>query len=127
MSYKNEIDKLLYTIDHLETHEVEILDITDEMVPVYIFSRDEFEEGQLGYRVGGLEKNSLIGNEKGDWEDSWFVIGYEELMGDPFFVDVRYVNFPVYTAEHGMDAWEPLLHSDSLEKFLAELTYRDEN
>ncbi|HEK9098975.1 hypothetical protein KFD70_05640 [Bacillus pfraonensis] len=127
MSYKNEIDKLLCMLERLKTHEVEILDITDEMVPVYIFSRDEFEEGQLGYRVGGLENESLIGNEKGDWKDSWFVIGYEELMGDPFFVDVKDVHFPVYTAEHGMDAWEPLLHSDSLEKFLTELTYRDEN
>jgi len=23
-------------------------------------------------------------------------------MGDPFFVDVKDVNFPVHTAEHGM-------------------------
>lgn len=126
MSYKNKIDKLLCMLERLETHEVEILDITEEMMPVYIFSRDEFEEGQLGYSVG-LENESLIGNEKGDWKESWFVIGYEELMGDPFFVDVKDVNFPVYTAEHGMGEWEPLLYSNSLEEFLAELTYREED
>ncbi|KEK23112.1 hypothetical protein [Bacillus gaemokensis] len=126
MSYKNEIDKLLCMLERLKNHEVEILDITEEMMPVYIFSRDEFEEGQLGYSIG-KDNESLIGNEKGDWQDSWFVIGYEEVMGDPFFVDVKDVKFPVYTAEHGMGEWEPLLHSDSLEEFLAELTYRDED
>ncbi|PFD98369.1 hypothetical protein COE15_21500 [Bacillus cereus] len=127
MSYKNEIDKLLCMLDRLENQEVEILDITEEMLPVYLFSRADFEEGQLGYRVGGLENESLIGNEKGDWKESWFVIGYEELMGDPFFVDVKDIDFPVYTAEHGMGEWEPLLHSDSLKEFLSVLTYRDED
>lgn len=123
MSYKNEIDRLFSMLDRLETQEVEILDITEEMLPIYIFSRDEFEEGQFGYCIGP-NNESFVGNEEGDWKESWFVIGYEELMGDPFFVDVKDVDFPVYTAEHGMGEWEPLLHSDSLEEFLAELTYR---
>ncbi|MBC6973271.1 hypothetical protein H9I32_13070 [Bacillus sp. Xin] len=127
MPYKNEIDTLLCMLERLETNKVGILDITDEMQPVYIFLREQFEEGQLGYRVGGIDNESLIGNEEGDWKDSWFVIGYEELMADPFFVDVKDEKFPVYTAEHGTGAWEPLLHSDSLEEFLAELSYRDED
>ncbi|MEY8348072.1 hypothetical protein AALF16_07090 [Bacillus cereus] len=127
MPYKNEIDKLFCILERLETNKVEILDITDEMQPVYIFLREQFEEGQLGYRAGEIDNESLIGNEEGDWKDSWFVIGYEELMGDPFFVDVKDEKFPVYTAEHGTGTWEPLLHSDSLEEFLAELTYRDED
>ncbi|MFU2015115.1 hypothetical protein ACM6Q7_08620 [Peribacillus butanolivorans] len=89
-------------------------------VSFHLFSKDEFEEGQLGYREDE-EGNSFVGNNEGDWKESWFVIGYDEDLGDPIFVDIHNKNYPVLTTEHGMGEWEPSVLYDSLEEFLKDI------
>ncbi len=49
---------------------------------------------------------------------SWLVIGYEELCGDPFFVDLNEKELPVFTAAHGEGAWNPLLIASSFIGFI---------
>ncbi|MEH7248264.1 hypothetical protein V7114_15920 [Neobacillus niacini] len=119
-----DVEKILSRLEALETNEVEI-DLEDEeektiSVSFHLLSRDEFEEGQLGYRED--EKgNSFVGNNEGDWKVSWFVIGYDEDLGDPIFVDIHNKNYPVLTAEHGMGEWEPSILYDSLEDFIKDI------
>lgn len=116
MSYKHEIERVLLILDQLGG-EIILLGEDSEDVTIHILTRDKFEEGQLGYRVD-LDNNSLIGDAEGDWKDSWFVIGYDEDLGDPIFVDVNKSKFPVYTAEHGMGEWEPMLLFESVDELL---------
>jgi hypothetical protein len=83
---------------------------------LHFFSEAEFLQGQVGYSVdpGG---QSLAGDNDGDWKESWQVIGYEDLCGDPIFIDVSFAEVPVYTASHGMGEWKPTQISDSFEAF----------
>lgn len=94
-AYFVDVEKILSRLETLKTDEVEI-DFEDEeeiiSVSFHLFFKDEFEEG-----------NSFVGNNAGDWKESWFVIGYDEYLGDPIFVDINNNNnYPVLTAEHGM-------------------------
>ncbi|AZV62616.1 hypothetical protein [Peribacillus frigoritolerans] len=119
-----DVEKILSRLEALETNEVEI-DLEDEeektiSVSFHLLSRDEFEEGQLGYREDE-EGNSFVGNNEGDWKESWFVIGYDEDLGDPIFVDINNKNYPILTAEHGMGEWEPSVLYDSLEDFIKDI------
>lgn len=116
MSYKHEIERVLQILDQLGG-EITLQGEDSEDVIIHIFTRDEFEEGQLGYIVDP-DNNSLMGDAEGDWKDSWFVIGYDEDLGDPIFVDVSKNKYPVYTAEHGMGEWEPILLFESVEELL---------
>ncbi|MBD8590027.1 hypothetical protein IFT92_19745 [Peribacillus simplex] len=116
-----DVEKILSRLEALETNEVEI-DLEDKeektiSVSFHLLSRDEFEDGQLGYREDE-EGNSFVGNNEGDWKESWFVIGYDEDLGDPIFVDINNKNYPILTAEHGMGEWEPSVLYDSLEDFI---------
>ncbi|MGX5598632.1 hypothetical protein [Bacillus cereus] len=104
------------TLDNLEI-ELEIDDIEIETISIHLFSREEFEEGQLGYRVDE-EDNSLTGDSEGDWKETWYVIGYDENLGDPIFVDIEDKNYPVMTAMHGEGDWEPEVMFSSLNEFL---------
>lgn len=97
--------------------ELEVDDTEMETISIHLFSREEFEEGQLGYSVGE-EDNSLTGDSKGDWEETWYVIGYDENLGDPIFVDIEDKNYPVMTAMHGEGDWELELMFSSLNEFL---------
>ncbi|RYG67356.1 hypothetical protein EON80_13740 [bacterium] len=87
---------------------------------VELFKTAELTQAQQGYSVGpgGV---SLVGDEEGDWQESWLVIGDEDLAGDPIFVDLAEEELPVYTARHGEGAWEPLLIAESFIKFFAGL------
>lgn len=119
-----DVEKILSRLEALETNEVEI-DLEDEeektiSVSFHLISRDEFEDGQLGYREDE-EGNSFVGNNEGDWKESWFVIGYDEDLGDPIFVDINNKNYPILTAEHGMGEWEPSVLYDSLEDFIKDI------
>ena len=119
--FNKDVEEILNRLETLKTNEVEI-DFEDEegeiiSVSFHLFSKDEFEEEQLGYREDE-EGNSFVGNNEGDWKESWFVIGYDEDLGDPIFVDISNKNYPVLTAEHGMGEWEPSLLYDSLEEFI---------
>jgi hypothetical protein len=55
-------------------------------------------ETQLGYRTSP-DGEDLTGDGEGDWRSSWLVVGGEEDLGDPLFVDLAEIEFPVYTAE----------------------------
>lgn len=84
---------------------------------IVLFDANEFEKAQLGYR-SGVSGEDLTGSKKGDWLDSWYVIGEDEFLGDPIFVDINQVQFSVYTAVHGVGFWEPEQLAISLENFL---------
>ncbi|EJR57443.1 hypothetical protein IIO_04970 [Bacillus cereus VD115] len=104
------------TLDNLEI-ELEVDDTEIETISIHLFSREEFEEGQLGYSVD-KENNSLTGDSEGDWKKTWYVIGYDENLGDPIFVDIEDKNYPVMTAMHGEGDWEPEVMFSSLNEFL---------
>ena len=55
---------------------------------------------QIGYAVSPTGE-SLVGTKDGDWLSAWVVVGYQELCGDPFFIDRFKSGFPVYSAMHG--------------------------
>jgi hypothetical protein len=42
-----------------------------------------------------------------DWSETWLVIGHDEDLGDPLFVDLADEGLPVFTAMHGQGVWEP--------------------
>jgi hypothetical protein len=83
---------------------------------IYVFRSPELEAQQIGYSVSPAGK-SLAGTRDGDWLSEWVVIGYEELCGDPIFIDASKSGFPVYTAMHGEGSWRPVKIAVSLEEF----------
>jgi hypothetical protein len=73
------LEKLFLAIGELEGKDIEFQsELFDEPYEIHLFSREEFEDGQLGYRVDDAG-NSLIYPE-GDWQCNWYVIGFEELL-----------------------------------------------
>ena len=74
---------------------------------------EEREEAQIGYSIDP-DGRSLVSDEEGSWKDNWVVIGYEDLIGDPIFVDVGVEGYPVYTAMHGTGSWNPILIARSI-------------
>ena len=91
---------------------------------VNLFAEGELEEGQLGYSRGASGED-FTGTGEGDWKTNWLVIGYEDLCGDPIFLDLKDINLPVYTAIHGQGRWDPIGISISLEGFIEALTIVD--
>lgn len=85
-------------------------------------SRGNFDKAQLGYRTHP-DGHDLTGDSAGSWKDSWYVVGRDTVVGDPFFVDLNAENLPVYTAMHGTGSWEPSLVSSSLAGFMSALAY----
>lgn len=87
---------------------------------IVFFNEKEIEEGQIGYSRD--EKgNDLTGNKEEDWKSNWIVIGYDELLGDPIFIDIKDNDFPVYTAMHGLGYWEPEILASKFSSFVASL------
>lgn len=114
-----EIQLILSKLEELVNNEVEMAVEDPEVgtIPIHLFSKEEFEEGQVGYRIDE-EGHSLTGDNEGDWKENWFVIGYDELVGDPIFIDLTNKNYPVLTAMHGEGNWEPEGMFSSLDDFL---------
>jgi hypothetical protein len=83
---------------------------------VYIHRSAALESAQVGYSVRATGE-SLTGDRDGDWHRNWVVIGYEELCGDPIFIDTSREGFPVYTAMHGTGRWDAQPIAVSLEAF----------
>jgi hypothetical protein len=81
---------------------------------------DDLDEAQLGYgrAPDGMD---LAGTADGDWNRSWVVVGHDDECGDPVFVDTAVKDWPVYTAMHGEDRWEPAQIAVSFDAFLAAL------
>lgn len=84
---------------------------------ISIYGDAEISEAQVGYsrRSNG---SSLVGNNIGDWHESWLVIGCDQGCGDPIFIDTNTNELPVYTAMHGQGQWEPKLISRSYDLFI---------
>jgi hypothetical protein len=34
-----------------------------------------------------IEEQSLVGSNNGDWKETWFVIGQDDIVGDPIFIE----------------------------------------
>ena len=101
----------------------ELLETAPEVVRVagrpYVLVRPEdLLDAQRGYSVGG-EGEDLTGEAQGDWKSAWIVIGSDEDLGDPLFVDLSSDHLPVFTADHGTGLWEPLPVSESLASFVS--------
>ncbi len=78
---------------------------------------DELGKLQLGFRVHPSGRD-LTGRKKGDWLPTWVVIGTDEDVGDPLFVDVADDDLPVFTAMHGQGSWDPEEVADALADLL---------
>ena len=87
---------------------------------VKLFPVEELEEAQLGYSVGDAGED-FTGENAGDWRRSWLVIAYEDLLGDPIFVDLGEPELPVFTAAHGEGEWSPVLIASSFRGFIEAL------
>jgi len=81
-----------------------------------IYSESEIENAQIGYSVTS-EGESLCGNEQGDWQSTWLVIGEETGTGDPIFIDTADQSPAVFTAIHGEGDWSPDRISVSIDAF----------
>ncbi|USK36308.1 hypothetical protein LIT25_16180 [Bacillus sp. F19] len=117
MVLNEDLEFILSKIEELESIDVKIDDIEGETISIHLFTREEIEEGQLGYSIDE-DGNSLAGNDEGDWKESWYVIGYDELVGDPIFIDISNKKYPVMTAMHGEGEWEPEVMFWTFNKFL---------
>lgn len=83
---------------------------------ISFFSIKNIKDEQVGYRLNAYGK-SLIGTEKGDWKKSWVVIGFENLLGDPIFVDFNKPELPVFTSIQDADKWTEKYIAISLDNF----------
>jgi len=94
----------------MEPYELILTRITPEVSfgysTIHVYRPDELESGQLGYSVNP-EGESLVGDQDGGWRSTWLVIGYDEICGDPLFIDISVEGYPVYTAMHGAGRWDP--------------------
>jgi hypothetical protein len=93
----------------------ESLDVGDGVVR--LASPDELGGLQLGFGIGP-DGDDLSGAKPGDWRASWIVIGIDEDLGDPFFVDLAGPDMPVFTAMHGAGSWDPQPVAPSLRTLL---------
>jgi hypothetical protein len=90
--------------------------------------KDLLPQPDLSFGIGGVEflsPTSLAEEQHGyvasDWDKSWLVVARESACGDPIFIDQARDGLPVYTAMHGMGAWEPTSIANSWAQFLAAL------
>jgi len=104
----------------MESYEKILEDIRDEVSFGYETVRVYREPGlqalQIGYSISPTGE-PLTGEQAGDWQREWVVIGYAECCGDPIFIDSLAEGFPVYTAIHGEGSWEAKQIAVSLEAF----------
>jgi hypothetical protein len=73
---------------------------------------DDLDEAQVGYSID-RDGDSLLDDSPGAWQASWIVIGTDQDLGDPYFVDLADAQMPVLTALHGTGTWtsEPVAPS----------------
>jgi hypothetical protein len=85
---------------------------------IVLVKPEELGDIQLGYGID-RDGSKLSGDKPGDWRASWIVIGTDEDLGEPFFVDLAEPELPVFTAMHGAGAWDPRPVARSLQDLLA--------
>lgn len=81
-----------------------------------LFSESEIDEEQKGYST-----NAITGERLSDWNSNWLVIGREDFVGDPLFVDLQIAELPVYTAAHGEGRWNQVLVAASFSGLIESL------
>ncbi|WP_283749441.1 thiamine transporter [Bacillus mycoides] len=114
MKQQPKIAELLKRIETSKQQDIEL-----GSYEIYVFSENELEKGQIGYRYD-KHKNSLISEESGKWKEEWIVIGYETDMGDPVFVNVADDAYLVYTVERGTETWQPV-HIGNMDEIIKQL------
>ena len=67
----------------------------DDVSDLYICPKTEIENAQLGYRY----------NLEGKYNENWigkdyYVIGFDELCGDPIIIDIKNKDYPIYFMIH---------------------------
>lgn len=77
-----------------------------------LFSREDLDELQEGYRFSVGEPDQLTP----DWQPQWLVIG--ECSGDPIIADTNRPETPILMAVHGVGSWSPKQISPSFSAFL---------
>ena len=92
------------------------------LLPNFYPKVEVFLDFQAGYKEHGNTAETITGEKKGDFKESWFVIcsGYAR---DPFFIDYSEAekNFPVYFAWKGAGSWTPIKVADSILEFTDQL------
>lgn len=82
----------------------------------------ELNKAQIGFSID-KSGQSLVGQDKGNWQSSWLVIANDTELGDPYFVDLNDENLAVYTAlAEEENQWQSTLVSSSLQGFAQCLT-----
>jgi hypothetical protein len=81
---------------------------------VTLFTSEQLDERQFGHSVSA--------DGEGDSNHSLVVIGRDELLGDPIFIDTAQADFPVYIWMHDVDG-EPEKIAASLASFVSALGY----
>ena len=71
---------------------------------IALFPLESLKEMQIGYSVDP-KGESLVGNQPGDWHESWLVIGNDTSEGNPIFIDLDSFPSQVMTAVHGQGVW----------------------
>ncbi len=82
-----------------------------------LFPAAELADAQVGYSISKSGED-FTGENVGEWKSSWLVIACEDLLGDPFFVDLNVQELPVFTAAHGETIWNPVLVASSFRDFI---------
>jgi hypothetical protein len=72
---------------------------------IRVYRPRDLPSGQVGYSVSPSGE-ILSGDNDGDWRPTWLVIGYDETLGDPIFIDRTEEGYPVYTAAIGKGRWD---------------------
>lgn len=83
------------------------------MNDIHLFTEDEIEKAQIGYRCdeNGKINENWIGNE-------YIVIGYESCCGDPIIAKIDDNKFPIYSMFH--DDWNTLEKiADNFEQYIS--------
>ena len=104
----------------MESYEKILEGIRDEVSFGYetirVYREPGLQARRIGYSINSTGE-PLTGEQAGDWQREWVIIGYEECCGDPIFIDSLAKGFPVYTAIHGEGSWEAKQIAVSLEAF----------
>lgn len=91
---------------------------------VTLFSPEELDDAQIGYRASETGED-FTGINESHWNPNWLVIGHEDLCGDPIFVDLSHSTLPVFTAAHGQDRWDKELLASTFGGFVLALNEVD--
>jgi hypothetical protein len=106
-------NKLLTIVDTLDSHKI----FFGPQGFIIANTSVALTEAQYGFGQDE-EGNDLSGSNAEDWQPSWVVIARDTELGDPYFVDVRQGDFPVYTAFLGESGWETEIVATSLLGFV---------